>query len=341
MRVTIPAILGAAVVGLLFSGPAAAAPECEIDRPVVFAGLDWDSNRFHTAVARHIVEAGYGCETDELPGSTLPLLTGMARGDIDVTMEIWKNNVEEAWNKFESRGDVAEVGVNYPDGVQGWFVPTFVIEGDSERGIEAMAPDMRHVEDMARYKELFTDPEEPSKGRFYNCILGWGCEVINTKKLEAYGLDEHYTNFRPGTGAALSAAIASAHERGKPVFAYYWGPTWLLGKYDMTLIEEPEYSDACWQNIKEMEHPEQGCAYPIIEVTVAVNTDFREAAPTLTEFLARYTTSNELVSKALAYMEENDATAQEAAMNFLRTRQDVWTEWVPQEVADRVLESVG
>ncbi|HET6520436.1 MAG TPA: hypothetical protein VFG47_11570, partial [Geminicoccaceae bacterium] len=52
---------------LLASGltatPALAAdepPRCELDRPVVFSGLDYDSARFHNAVARRIIEAGYG-----------------------------------------------------------------------------------------------------------------------------------------------------------------------------------------------------------------------------------------------------------------------------------------
>ena len=45
------------------------------------------------------------------------------------------------------------------------------------------------MRDVVRYKYLFRDPEEPAKGRFYKCILGWNCEVVNTNKLKAYGLD--------------------------------------------------------------------------------------------------------------------------------------------------------
>ena len=59
----------------LFAGSSHAAA-CELKRPVMFGGLDWDSNAFHTAVARIILERGYGCKTDVLPGSALPLLTG-------------------------------------------------------------------------------------------------------------------------------------------------------------------------------------------------------------------------------------------------------------------------
>lgn len=213
---------GAVALGLAFTAQtaSAAAPECEIDRPVVFAGLDWDSNRFHNAVAEQILQAGYGCQTDEIPGSTLPLLAGMARGDIDITMEMWIDNVKEAWQEAVDKGQVAAVGVNFPDAVQGWWVPRYVIEGDKERGIEPMAPNLKSVADLPNYVELFKDPEEPDKGRFYNCILGWACEVINTKKLTAYGLDKYYTNFRPALARRLrprSRPTTAAAGRSWPI----------------------------------------------------------------------------------------------------------------------------
>jgi len=332
---TIAAVLAAALVTA--SAGTGAAQTCEIDRPVVFAGMDWDSNAFHTAVAEHVIRAGYGCETDRIPGSTLPLLTGMARGDIDVTMEIWKDNVTEAWNKAAAAGQVVDLGTNFPDAVQGWFVPRYLIEGDPARGIEARAPELRHVRDLPRHKALFRDPEEPDKGRFYNCILGWSCEVMNTKKLRAYGLEADYTNFRPGTGAALAAAIASSYQRGKPFLAYYWGPTWVLGKYDLVMLEEPPYNAKDWEALGARDDYPRAVAYPIVEVVVGVNAEFRDAAPKLVEFLTRYETTNALVSQALAYIQDNKgATAEDAARHFLKTRPDLWKKWVPAEVAARV-----
>lgn len=329
---------GALAVALgLAAAPARAEVQCELDRPVVFAGLDWDSNAFHTAVAARIMEAGYGCETDVIPGTTLPLVTGLARGDVDIAMEIWLDNVTEPWNKAVEAGQAKSLGTNFPDAVQGWWIPRYLREGDPSRSIEPMAPDLKHVKDLPKYKELFADPEEPSKGRFYNCILGWNCEVMNTKKLKAYGLEDDYTNFRPGSGAALAAAIASNYERGKPFVAYYWGPTWVLGKYDLVMLDEPAYDKAIWEAMTKSENPEQAVAYPLVEVVVGVNTKFAEAAPKLVEFLTAYETSNALVSQALAYMQENEnATADDAALNFLKTKPEVWSRWVPAEVAERV-----
>lgn len=306
----------------------------------MFAGLDYDSARLHNAIARYILEKGYGCRTDSIPGSTIPLITGLVRGDLDIDMEIWKNNIPEVWAEALAKGKVVELSVNFPDAVQGWYVPRYVIVGDPERNIEPMAPELKSVFDLPQYKELFRDPEEPDKGRFYNCILGWQCEVINTKKLAAYGLDDDYTNFRPGTGQALAAAIASAYKRGKPILAYYWGPTWVLGVYDLVMLEEPAYDEETWEALREEENPEVACAYPTVEVFIGVNKEFHDQAPQLIEFLDKYRTSNALVSKLLAYMEENRADEEATALHFLKTQPEVWTEWVPEDVAARVSASL-
>lgn len=332
MRI-LPVTVGLASLAFVSLQAPAQAQSCEIDRPVVFAGLDWDSNAFHSALAQYIIEHGYGCKTDLIPGSTIPLLNGMARGDIDVTMEIWKDNVTEAWNKAVDAGQVVEVGTNFPDAVQAWFVPKYLVEGD-----DAPAKGLKSVADLPKYKELFADPEEPGKGRFYNCIAGWGCEVVNTKKFNAYGLGEHYTNFRPGTGAALAAAIESNIKRKKPIFFYYWGPTWVLGKVgdQVVQLEEPAYDKETWEAMGAAENPTKVTAYPIVEVTIGANKAFADQAPKLIAFLKKYETTNALVSQALAYMQDTGGSAEDAAKNFLKENEAMWTSWVPADVADRV-----
>lgn len=309
---------------------------CEIDRPVMFAGLNYDSALFHNAVARFIIEKGYGCKTDALPGDVIPLLTGAGKGDVDVVMEIWRDNVADAWKKAEAAGTVRQIGVNFDDAVEGWFVPRYVIEGDAARGIEPMAPDLKSVSDLSKYIDLFSDPEEPGKGRFYNCPSGWVCEKVNSAKLHAYQLEESYTNFRPGTGAALSAAIASAHKRGKPAVYYYWGPTWVMGLYDSYRLEEPAYDPTVFDALKTDPQPEKATAYPQSTVTVGVNTEFMKAAPNLVAFLTHYQTSNALVSEMLAYMQENTEKPDGAALYFLQQNPEIWQSWVPDEVAKRV-----
>jgi len=325
----------AAMVALLPSAATAAtaAPRCEVDRPVVFAGLDWDSNAFHVAVARYILDHGYGCKSEVIPGTTIPLLNGMARGDIDVTMELWKDNLPEAWEAARKGGRSVELGINFDDAVQGWFVPRYVVEGPN-----APAPGLKSVFDLPKYKALFRDPEEPSKGRFYNGVAGWVAEMVNTKKLEAYGLGDDFTNFHPGTSTALASAIASAYKRHRPILYYYWGPTWVMGLYDGVMLDEPAYDEAPWNAMAAAKHTDRVVAFPKMEVWVVANTAFVEKTPKLKAFLTKYHTTSAVVSKALVTMREAGGmnAPEVAAKAFLKERGDIWHDWVPAEVAARV-----
>ena len=319
--------------------PRLTSPEsvCNPDRPIQFGGLDWDSNAFHVEVVRYLLEEGFGCKTDVIPGTSLPLLTALGRGDIDVLMEVWFDNITEAWNKLEKEGLVEKIGINFPDAIQGFYVPTYLIEGDKDRGIKALAPNLQRVEDLVDYWELFKDPEQPNKGRFHNCILGWACEDVNTKKLHAYGLLERYVNFRPGTGAALKTAIASAYERGEPIIFYYWGPTSVLGQYDLTQIEEPTYNKEVWDEMARSKQPDRAVAYPKVPVYIGGNSQFLEKFPGLVELLKRYKTTNAMVSAALAYMQIDESrTPRDAALNFLRTEPATWQAWVGPEASRRL-----
>lgn len=319
------------------SGTAAAQDaSCELDRPVVFAGLDWDSNAVHTEIARFIMEKGFDCRTDIIPGTTVPLLNGQIRGDIDVTMEMWRDNVRDIYDPAIADGKAVDLGVNYPDAVQGWFVPNYVISGEN-----TVAPDLKSVADLPKYKDVFADPEEPGKGRFYNGVAGWGAEGVSTKKLYAYGLDKDYTNFRAGSGSALVGAAEAALLRKRPIVFYYWGPTWFLGKIgdQVTMLEEPPFNQEVWDKLQAETNPEnvkEATAFPVIEVTISANPDFVKAAPKLAEFLRAYETTGTQVSGILAWMQEQEGSPADAAKHFLTENKAQWHKWVPEDVAARV-----
>src|SRR3546814_2240638 len=94
-----------------------------------------------------------------------------------------------------------------------------------------------------------TDPEDPAKGRFLNCPSGWVCEKTNSRLLQLHGLEEYYTNFRAGTGAALDAAISSAYDQGRPLLFYYWQPAGLMAKYKFYKVQQDPFNQACWDTI--------------------------------------------------------------------------------------------
>jgi glycine betaine/proline transport system substrate-binding protein len=329
MNITVWRGCALALAIALWSGPATAA--CELDRPFRIAGLDYDSAAFHTAVASAVVERGFGCKVERVPGAIAPLVNGMARGDVDVVMEIWQANPVETWVKAEAAGRVVPLGTTFPDASEGWFVPRYVVEGP-----DAKAPDLRSVTDLVRYKALFDDPEEPGKGRFYNCVAGWVCEGINTKKLAAYGLAKDFTNIRGGSSEALVAAIETALKRRRPVLFYYWGPSWLVGAYDLVKLQEPPFDREVWEELKTSEAPRRATAYPERRVIIGANAEFEKRAPRLAAFFRAYGTTSALTSKMLAEAREQGRTPEQQALVFLKSQPDAWTGWVPREIADRV-----
>ena len=179
-------------------------------------------------------------------------------------MEVWLSGAPDTYHEAVNTGDVIDLGLNMNGMEYSFLVPRYVIEGDAARGIQPMAPELRAVTDLPRYSSVFQDPEEPGKGRYYNCIEGWPCEQINTDKLATYELDMIFTNFRSETSFALASALRVAYESGKPWLGYYWGPTPVLGKYDMVVLEEPAYTDECWVD------GNHGCEYPTAPVNIAI-----------------------------------------------------------------------
>jgi ABC-type proline/glycine betaine transport system substrate-binding protein len=322
-----------ALIGIALVAPIAVADteDCNgIDREIVFAGLDWNSAQLHNYIAGTILQAGFGCEFTDIPGSTIPMVQGLVRGDIDINMEIWFNSAPDLYHESVDSGDVIDLGLNMNALEMSFLVPRYVIEGDADRGIEAMAPDLKTVEDLKMYAEVFKDPEEPSKGRFYNCIIGWQCELINNDKMKTYGLEEHFTNFRPGAAPALAASLAGAYEKGEAWLGYYWGPTPLLGLYEMVPLEEPAWTQECWDG-------DGGCAFRPSIVNVAVSKGFAdEASEEMIAFLSGYEVDQMMVSAYLAHQSSTDAEWADVAREFLMNEAGVWTAWVSDEVASRV-----
>ena len=158
-------LLGGGLLALSLLPPAAHAAEA--GKPIHVGDITWESGGLITEVLRLSVEKGYGLPTDTLPGSTVSLEAALAKDDIQVIGEEWAGR-SPAWVKAENEGKVFGLGDTVKGATEGWWVPEFVIKGDAARGIKPLAPDLKSVADLPRYKDVFRDPEDPSRGRFLN-----------------------------------------------------------------------------------------------------------------------------------------------------------------------------
>jgi glycine betaine/proline transport system substrate-binding protein len=345
--VIVALLLAAALLSTTFAGCRPAAGELEApsgseesgptpapdnkDETIVFADVQWAASTFMSTLAAFIVDVGYGYSTEVVTAANVVALKSIETGDIDVHMDVEIRSIGEVYQEVVDTGKAEALGVSYTPVWQGWLVPRYMIEGDAERGIEATMPDFTDVFDLARYWELFEDPEDSSKGRFLNCVPGWQCEKMNGLKMEGYGLDEYFNIVSPGSDAALSASMVAAFEKGEPWFGYYWSPSWVLGITDMYRIPEPEFDQDLWN-----EESKFVCAYSVDDGNIVGATSLQQRAPEVREFLLKFNIPVDNMNELLLYLHDSGRDANEVVPWFLTRYEDVWTSWVPADVAGRV-----
>jgi glycine betaine/proline transport system substrate-binding protein len=215
-------------------------------------------------------------------------------------------------------GQLVDLGNPCDPSTQGWYVPKYVIDGDPARGIKPVAPKPKTVADLKQYWSVFKDPNGPSKGLFVNCIGAWQCAKVNDAKLHACGFDKCFNTQDPGTPSALDAAICGAYKKGQPILAYYWGPTWLLGKYDMVQLKEPPYTAARNGELQKVlsaaipvgQTPASaGCAYQSCAIHKGANGKFPKPHPNVTALLEKMDVGTQNLDRTAAHMQLSHATA--------------------------------
>jgi ABC-type proline/glycine betaine transport system permease subunit/ABC-type proline/glycine betaine transport system substrate-binding protein len=321
-------LLGAVLV----TAPPAQAAICPVSVPVAFAGPDWDSGAFLTALDRALLERGFGCATTTTPGTTVTLEQAAATGDIDVIAEEWAGR-SPIWNAAQARGRVVALGQTVTGAQEGIYVPDALVHGPG-----APAADLTQVAQLAepRYAALFRDPEQPGKGRFLNCPSGWTCERVNSAKLQAYGLADRYVDFRPGSGAAMDAAVVAAMLQHRPVLFYAYSPSTIAGRFHLFRLGEPPYDRACWADLANPEGRHRiGCGSPPATISTGLNARFIASAPAFRVLFSRISVPADVLSNQLAEAVAHRRPLAAQALLFLRANPALWRQWLPPEAAAR------
>ena len=196
---------------------------------LVIAEQNWASAELMANVDKIILEKGYGCEVELVPGATMPTFTSMNdKGTPDMNPEQWANAVYEPLKVAvsEKRIFVANKAPITGLGEGWWITPGTVEKYHQIKGMTAL--------EILEHPEWFPDKEDPSKGAFVGCPAGWGCQLANANLFVAYEMEKKGWNLiDPGSAAGLDGTISKASDSGKPWFGYYWNPTSMVGKYGL------------------------------------------------------------------------------------------------------------
>ncbi|WP_424988654.1 ABC transporter substrate-binding protein [Microbulbifer sp. S227A] len=312
-------VLLASVCALGFAAPALA-DECG---EVTITQMDWASANVVTSVAKFLMEQGYGCSVTTVPSSTPTALTSVAEtGTPDILTELWVNTAP-AYAKLVQEGKLVELTDVLSDGgIEGWWVPQYVVDANPE---------------AATLDGILTNPDLVGR-RFDNCPDGWGCRTVNDNMnrvidMQGAGIEV----FNHGSGETLATAIASAYADKEPWFGFYWAPTAILGKYPMVLVETADYDAATHTCNSSKDCAEPGVsAYPRAAVKTAATTSFQQKEPVIAELMSKVTFTNEQMGGVLAWMEDNNASAEEGAVYFLTSNPDIWADWLSDAAKDKL-----
>lgn len=322
------------IVGnLLLSGCSPTVSDNEKDKyrqstEIVFADAEWESIRLHNRIAGYIIEHGYGYHPSYLAGETLPLLKALSEGDIDIMMEVWTSDYPEQWKQILKSGTVKDLGCNY-SAVQGCFIPAYMIEGDTERGIEPVIPELKSVQDLPAYAEIFKLSATSNKGTILNAPRGWPAEAINKEKFKNYHLSTSYILLPSDSEQYLTVSLDKAYERGEAWLGYARDPSIITAGHKMFLLREDPFNEEQWKL-------GYGCAYPETEVMIAAISDMNVTAPELLDFLQKYATTRKQNEEILLCLKNADGNRELAVQQWLQKNPDVWSQWVPADIAKKI-----
>jgi glycine betaine/proline transport system substrate-binding protein len=290
--------------------------------------MNWASGQIVAKISSFILREGYGCKIKTIPTSTVPGITSLVnKGEPNFIPEAWENSVKAILKKGESKGNVKRVGEMFPDAGEKWYIPAYT----------AKKHNINSIQDVLANPEVFADPESPGKGRFHNCPAGWACGIINTNLFNAYGMGKKFNLFDTGSGEGLKLSIAKAFKRNEAWLGYYWAPTAVLGKYDLKALTLNPYDKVghdCNQD-PECDAPHAG-QYPPATVVKLVTTELANRDAEVTDFLEKYSIPSKALLDVLAWKEDQQADANQAAGYFIVKYEKIWHSWLPQNVLEKI-----
>ena len=327
-------LMGVAAVGVAMTMSNAAKAECG---DISIAVMNWASAELMANVDKILLEEGYGCSVELVPGDTMPTFTSMnEKGQPDVAGELWTNAVATPLEAAVGEGRLHKVN-NGPITQLGegwWVTPTFA---------EAHPDLVADIDKLLSRPDLFPHPEDPSKGAFVGCPAGWGCQLANANLFRGFDMEaKGWLLVDPGSSAGLDASMAKAAERGENWFGYYWSPTALIGKYGMVPTDMGEWAGSDnWDNC--IVKPEQDCADPKASSwthsavsTVVTDELMKSGSDEAMDYFSKRTFPGPIMNGMLVYMNENQAAGDDAAYEFLSKNEDLWSTWLSPEAAAKV-----
>ncbi|MBT8436338.1 MAG: hypothetical protein KJP11_03115, partial [Gammaproteobacteria bacterium] len=201
---------------------------------------------------------------------------------------------------------IAETGII---GETAYWVPRYMIEGDSARGIPASAPDLKSFKDLNKYKHMFKSLESGDQVNLIGCpVAAWACE--DQKRMDSLGVDFYAQAL--GSETAHWAEIQAKYKRGEPFIAYAWAPHWIHAALDLVEVELPP--DHAWPD----------------DITFKyANPELMKEHPEAVQLIKNHRLTNSQQAGMIYEIDVKKRDVEEVVEEWMEANETVWRQWLP------------
>jgi glycine betaine/proline transport system substrate-binding protein len=244
----------------------------------------------------------------------------MCKSDNVVSMDFWRWQYEDGWQQYVVEEKcIVEVGTSDYQGEEGWYVPTYVIQGDPERGIEPMCPELPDWKALNECVDVFKTAKTGEKGQYMTGAESWAPAYGDQPRID--NLDLNYEMVFAGSEAALFAELTRAYEQGKPWLGLMWRPNYMTHKYDLTRVEFPKHTEECWGDT-------YACQWPETVIYQVASAGLEDKHPTVWKILQNYELNDEQLHELQSLVVDDGMSIEEAAEQWVEDNAEVWKAWL-------------
>ena len=190
------------------------------EAPLRLGWTAWADGVFVTELAARLIEDRLDQPVELVRAGIAEQYQGLASGRIDAMLMSWQPLTHEPY--LERVGTrVEDLGIIYGGARLGWAVPAYVDE-DRVRSIA----DLRDAGVRARFD-----------GRIVGIDPDSGLMRLSRLARSEYGLEDYVLD--PGSGPAMTAALAEAIEAREWIVVTAWSPHWIFAAHDLRYLADP------------------------------------------------------------------------------------------------------
>ncbi|EHJ92715.1 glycine betaine ABC transporter substrate-binding protein [Vreelandella boliviensis] len=252
---------------------------------VNLAYVEWSSEVASTNVIAAVLEqAGY--EVDLTSLSAAAMFQALSTGDADAIVAAWLPTTHADY--MERLGDsIEDLGPNLDGTKLGLVVPSYT--------------DVDSIADL-------NDNADSFNGEIIGIDPGAGLMSLTEEVVDTYDLE---LNLRSGSGATMTAALASAINNEEDIVVTSWTPHWMFARFDVKYLEDPEnvYGGA-------------------EQIHTAVRQGLEDDMPEAYAILDAFEWTPEQMGEVMLMNQEDGSDPYENAKQWVEDNQDVVEQWL-------------